>query len=298
MSQLTEVWDQAQSYPAARMEMQIKRAIFCELRRGAVEARRINTVRNTFRGKNVTTADDIPLADSWGAQVSLTITADEKSTLTPSLLLKNPLAPAAVFGEPVAQSYTTAIGGALSSQNVRYDKFDFYYTVADLVNHAGPGDGCHGDPPAIQGSPSTSSPFVNPTQLGIFEWLPGAVAVTTYQRSSRAALSGEGPALGGDSFSSDAITYSNKFVIISSANVAPVWDLVRVGTGTSPLFDANRTRTHELLITIGPGSFKLETEKSTGRKRIVSTGPSRSARDSHFASQIGSAVATAVRPRN
>ncbi len=165
VSQLTEVWDQAQSYPAARMEMQIKRAIFCELRRGAVEGRRVNTVKNTFRGKNVTTEDDIPLANSWGAQVTLTLTADEKSTFTPSLSLKNPLAPGAAFGDPVSQSYTTTIGGELSSQNVRYDKFNFYYTVADLVNHAGPGDGCHGDPPAIQGSPSTSSPFVNAANL-------------------------------------------------------------------------------------------------------------------------------------
>jgi hypothetical protein len=58
--------------------------------------------------------------------------------------------------------------------------------------------------------------------------------------------------------------------------------------------DFNRTRTHDLLITIGPAtSQKTKTAKGTIVEKSV---PSQSATNSHLAQQIGSAVAAAVRP--
>ena len=252
VAQLPEVWDASDPDATAHMEMQIKTAIFCELRKGAITARRVNSSQYYYGKENVTSADDLPFPE-LGAQVTLTLTADEKTSLTPSVSLKDPIAPKAVFGQNVAQSFTMGFGGTLSSQNVQYDKFNFYYTARDLIRGAGPNDICGSPPTALLGPKSASSPFVNGTNLGIEEWLPGAVAVTDFQRSSRAKKTGEGGPLGsGGSFASDSITYDNKFVIVSDGNVTPTWNLVRIGTGSSSLFDLNRTRTHELLITVGP----------------------------------------------
>jgi hypothetical protein len=299
VSQLPEVWDRTDPYATAHMEVQIKRAIFCELRRGALETRRLNSGQYSYGNTNVTSAADLPLPDSWGVQVTLTLTVDEKSNLTPSVSWKNPIAPVSIFSQNVSQSYTTTVGGQLSSENIRYDKYNFYYTARDLIDGAGPGDICGSPPTAILGRPSLSSPFVNASDLGISDWLPGAVFVTDFQRSSRAAATGEGAPLGSSgSFASDSITYDNKFVIISDVNAAPTWNLVRLGTGTSALLDLNRTRTHELLITIGPGSSTLQVDAKTGKKVLVNAGPSSAAVNSHLASEIGSAVASAIRPQN
>jgi hypothetical protein len=297
VSQLPEVWDRADQYSTARMELQIKQAIFCELRAAAIEARRVNRSSYHYRGTNVTSADDLPFADSWGAQITLTLTADEKSTLAPSVSLKNPLLPETSYGQAVARSFTLGLGGTLSSQNVRYDKFDFYYSAADLILGAGEGDICGSPPTALLGPKSSSSPFIDGTNLGIREWLPGAVAVSDFQRSSRANLNGEGLALGsGGSFTSDSATYDNKFVIVSDGNVTPTYNLVKIATGTTPLLDLNRTRTHELLITIAPDGTRVKKDKKTGKLVVVTgSGPSNSAVNSHLASQIGSAVAAAIR---
>jgi hypothetical protein len=74
----------------------------------------------------------------------------------------------------------------------------------------------------------------------------------------------------------DTVTYEIKFVIVSSGNVTPTWKLVKVSANTSgTFFSTGRTRTHDLIITIGPqGAVSLQ---------------------AHFASQIGNAVANANR---
>ena len=119
--------------------------------------------------------------------------------------------------------------------------------------------------------------------------------MTIFQRSSRASETGEGPALGSSgSFTSDAITYDNKFIIVSEGSITPTWNLIRVGTGTTPLLNLNRTRTHELLITIGPGTATKTVDKKTGKRKLVNTGPSSAAINAHLASEIGSAVANAI----
>jgi hypothetical protein len=296
VSQLPEIWDRADPFATGHMEMQIKAAIFCEMRRGALLARQLNSIDNNYNGKDVTAADDLPFPDNWGAQITLTLTADEKTTLTPTASFKTPLVPVIAHLQSISQSFALNAGGTLSSQNVRYDKFDFYYTASDLINNAAPSDICGTPPTTLLGPPSSSSPFVDGSQLGIADWLPGAIAVSIFQRSSRAAKNGEGPPLGtAGSFASDSATYDNKFVIVSSGNVTPSWNLVRIGTGTSPFFDLNRTRTHELLITVGPGATEQKKDKATGKIVRKNIGPSSSAVNSHFASQIGSAVAAAIR---
>jgi hypothetical protein len=60
-------------------------------------------------------------------------------------------------------------------------------------------------------------------------------------------------ATGQDSFSREI-----KFIIISTGNITPTWKLIQVSanSGNAPFFSTGRTRTHDLLITIGPPTLR------------------------------------------
>ena len=75
----------------------------------------------------------------------------------------------------------------------------------------------------------------------------------------------------------DTISIEIKFVIVTNGNVTPTWKLLRVSanTGSAPLFSLGRTRTHDLITTIGP--------------------PGQATANTHLASQIGNAVSNANR---
>ena len=75
----------------------------------------------------------------------------------------------------------------------------------------------------------------------------------------------------------DTVSIEIKFVIVSSINATPTLRLVPLSatTGTTPLFGAGRTRTHDLIITIGP--------------------PGSATDSTHLASQIGNAVSNGNR---
>jgi hypothetical protein len=53
----------------------------------------------------------------------------------------------------------------------------------------------------------------------------------------------------------DVFSYQVKFVVVTSAGVNPVLKLTSLGTGVGgqPLLSMGRTRTHELILTFGPG---------------------------------------------
>jgi hypothetical protein len=292
--QIPEVFDLIADTDATQhMEMQIKKAIFCELRDAVILARSSVQYKTFYHGKVVSTAADQPVPDSWGVQLTLTFTVDEASKLNSGVSLIKPFKPPAATTE----SFTIGAGGALSSDATRIDKYDTFYTVADLANVLSKNQICEVPQEQDTGPPSHSSPFVVLSDLGIKKWLPAAAEVSAYLRSSRQAKNGEGTALGSSgSFASDSFSYDVKFVIVTDGNVTPSWKLVRMTTPTSPVaFDTSRTRTHELLITIGPGSTTPVTD-SKGKVVAQQTGPSQSASNSHLAQEIGNAVATALRP--
>ncbi len=314
-SSLPEVWDRVNDPEATlHMEKQIKNAIWCELKKGTSDVRNlIGTTR--FQGsKQVSSPEDTFLPDSWGVLAQLTIQADEKSSLTPGVTFKTPIhnAPVNFAGEQIgakgllaaltygpsslSQSYSFGLGGQLSSENIHYHKYNFYYAAKDLSE---PQIGSTCDPNFDLGAKSTSSPFVDGSNLGIREWLTTSVRVIDFHRSSRTAEDGEGPPLAVSGTASDSSQYDNKFIIITDGSISPSWNLVRIGTPTTPLFDAQRTRTHELILTLAPGANSFKTVRKQGRKILipVNVGPSQLAIDAHNAALIGSAVANALRPQ-
>lgn len=287
-SRLPEVWDQAANPNATvDLEKQVKNAIRCELKKGTADVRALQNTVRYVNGVKVSTPEDAYMPDSWGVLIQLTLQADEKSSLTPGATYKTPLAN--------SQTFSFGMGGQLSSENVHYHKYNFYYSAEELAQ---PMIGSTCDPNFPLGPRTSSSPLVEASNLGIREWLTAAVQVIDFHRSSRAARNGEGPPLGVTGTASDSSQYDNKFIVITDASVAATWSLVRVSTPGSPLFDTSRTRTHELLMTLAPGATSFQPAKDkSGRTVLVRVNrPSQAAVDAHNAALIGSAVSNALRP--
>ncbi|MEJ0076161.1 MAG: hypothetical protein WDO17_12055 [Alphaproteobacteria bacterium] len=177
------------------------------------------------------------LPADWAVQVTLDLQVDEVGALNPGVSFIDPL--------PSSQSFTMGVGGTASSQSTREDKFSSYWLLSKLNKKYV--DVCDSpERPELHGS----SPLIE-AQLGIKEWLSDALKATYYLPSSTMTTKGDTP------FKQDAISYHIKFIIITSGNATPTWKLVRIatGNGNSPLAAAGRTRTHDLLITVGP-AFK------------------------------------------
>jgi hypothetical protein len=297
--QQPEIWDRADPLATQHMEMQIKRAVYCELRDAIAIARQNFNVRY-YHNRVVTTKEDQPLPDSWGAQITFTFTVDETSKITPSVAL-NRVLPNAVTTFPgsapvsTPQSFAFGLGGTLSTEAMRVDTFDTFYTIGDIAYVYSQKNICDYPNPDLMGPPSGSSLLLVKSNLGIKEWLPQAFQVADFLRSSRASPTGEGPALGSSSgHSEDSISYHIKYIITTDLNATPTWKLVRVSSNTTgTLFDTSRARTHDLLLTIGPSSVvKTTTAKGTVVRKVT---PSQSATNSHLAQQIGNAVADSLR---
>jgi hypothetical protein len=208
----------------------------------------------------------------------LSLQVDESSALNPGVTLNRVLPNAVtVFGKgssvTTPQSFNLGLGGTLSSTATRTDKFDPYYTIAYLMLPKTPDSVCHpqNDPfTRLSVTPASSSPFIIESDLGIKDWLVGATLTNILIPSV-----GAGPGSAGQK--PDTISYEIKFVIVSNGSVTPTWKLVRLSanTGPSPFYAAGRTRTHDLIITVGP--------------------PTAATRQTHLASQIGQAVSGANR---
>jgi hypothetical protein len=281
----------ADQYATQDMEMQVKRAIFCELRAAVQKARGSVQYKTTYHGKVVSTADDQPVPDSWGVQSTLKFTVEESSKVNPGATYTWSLS------KVTSDTFALGAGGQLSSDATRTDTFESFYTVSDLYHVLSEQQVCENPDSQYVGPRSHSSPFLVSSDLGILDWLPAATETSAYLGSSRKNPNGEGPALGSSgSFVSDSFSYDVKFVIISDFNITPSWKLVRVSTPSSPaFFDTSRTRTHELILTVGP-SATVPVKDAKGKIVAKTVVPTDSAAQSHLAQQIGSAVATSLRP--
>jgi hypothetical protein len=271
---IKEIWDGPRG--TEQIEFEIKKRIYCELKEAVIEAEKIPFfVEDRATGRRI---QKPILPDDWGAQISLLLQVDEAAALNPGVALTKPLENA-ISRFPsgnvtTAQSFSLGLGGTLSSSSTRIDKFDPYYPISFLRKPQTKDSVCipENDPYLRNGEiPSLSSPLLIQSDLGIKKWLTEAMFVNALLPSVDSSSSPNKDA-------PDTVTLEIKFVIVSSGNVTPTWKLVRLTTnnGNLPLFSTGRTRTHDLIITIGP---------SKGQK----------ASNSHLASQIGQAVGSANR---
>jgi hypothetical protein len=216
--QIQEVWDSGTTFLTAggTLEYRVKFKVYCDIVK-AIQAQPA-------------------LPKDWAVQVLLDLQVDETGALNPGATFINPL--------PSSQSYSTGIGATLSSQATREDKFGSYWRLSKLAA-ALPGNSCD-NPEPIHGS----SPLIE-TELGIREWMTNGLAIIDSLPSTPLTSNSD------PTFKQDYLSYHIKFIIITSGGVTPTWKLVKLttGNGSLALASANRTRTHDLLITLGP-AFK------------------------------------------
>jgi hypothetical protein len=116
-----------------------------------------------------------------------------------------------------------------------------------------------------------SSPLLE-NDLGITKWLKEAMF------TNKALPSHDPSAATSDGRTPDTVSTEIKFVVLTSGNINPIWKLVpglvTFNNNSLPLVQAGRTRTHDLLITIGPPDSKTA--------------------NSNLASQIGQAFSSAL----
>ena len=173
---------------AGQIEFEIKKQIYCELRRA------VNEANKYAQQDDENGAPLLPLIPKdWGALVSLSLSVDEFSALNPGVAFTDPMANAiSTFGVvnkvPVTtstpQMFSLGVGGTLSSTATRTDKFDPYYTIEELsrplegkdyeksmCNPAKPKN----DPLVGAGhTPAQSSPLIS-SELGLTRWILGAL---------------------------------------------------------------------------------------------------------------------------
>lgn len=292
---IKEVWDADRSADAdspripgtAQIEFEIKKHVFCELEKAVKYVNTFPVTESPSPTKLKRVASG-PIPLDWIAQVSLSLEVDKSSALNPGLTLSTTL-PNAVKTFGVGNTVTTpqsrslGFGATLSSTATRIDKFDPSWSIKYLMKPDGPGSVCHDEnDPFIQKGwiPNSSSPLIIESELGLQDWLFGAMftdyfigseGVSTGGNGKGSGSKGSGANSGGGGTKPDTVSIEIKFVIVSSGNVTPTWKLLRYSANTSgTFFAAGRTRTHDLIITIGPND--------------------QATLYSHLASQIGQAV--------
>jgi len=193
--------------------------------------------------------------DSWGAQITLNLAIEEKSELNPTA----GWFPNAVF---------SLVGGVdASADATRTDIVNSYFTIRELRSL----QACN--PLARPGGA-----FLLATDLRLESLLFDSVTAGDTQQINFTGDTTKGP------FGQKVISHEVKFVVMTSGTVTPAWKLSRVVSVNSAgtFFSAQRNRTHDLTITLGPTD-------DTGKN------PSRPAADVALSSLIGVTVGENVR---
>jgi outer membrane murein-binding lipoprotein Lpp len=209
--------------------------------------------------------------ETWGAQVTLTFTIDEKSSLSPGLTLNAPLENAITLfpsgNVTSSQSRSLGLGGTFSTGATRISKLNLFFVLRDFLN---------GGPTVRSCIPGRAKAdlFIH-SDLKLRDWL---YATVLPQFTGIVQFPEKPP-------TKDVISHEVKFQIVTSGNITPTWRLVRVSANTgSPLFGASRDRTQSLLITLG------QVQIVTGRPSLAPA-----ALNSHLASEIGVSVAVGIK---
>jgi hypothetical protein len=196
-----------------------------------------------------------------------------------------PILPGAVYFPynistgPLQQSYGFVIGAQYKQTAARHEKLSVYFDVKTLnrfftdprnLTPETRYERCRFNGPFVPENwkptprelpenktltAGLQSPLIS-SELKLKEWLLASMEI---ERAAGNTTSGPVDATLNTFVSSHAvIQHEVKFVILTDGNITPSWKLARLSTSTLPLADAQRTRTHDLLITFGP---KAETPK-------------------------------------
>ncbi len=194
--------------------------------------------------------------DTWGVQLALTLKTRENSTINPT----------GVWVPATLASFTLGATGTASSEAIRTNILNFYYSVADLRRR---GKCTTGRQPR---SPVTS--LLIQSDLKFRDWLYDQLAPAATGEIDL-PVDKAGP------LERNVLSHEVSFEVVTSGGINPAWTLTEATINQGGTFlQATRDRTHTLLITMGPGN---------------NAGLMGAARDAHLASSIGLAVANQAR---
>jgi hypothetical protein len=167
---------------------------------------------------------------TWGAQMTLTLTIDEKSSLAPTVSWMPPSPASAVF--------TLGGGVGAAADATRTDKLSFYYLIPTLLSQPYCTTGVQ------QGNENS---LLVQSNLKLEEWIVDYLGTLGTRE-------GQAPTLNTGALKDTVLSHDIKFDITTSGNVTPSWKLKRVTYNpTGTFFSTSRDRTHDLIITMGPG---------------------------------------------
>jgi hypothetical protein len=292
---------------SALIEFEVKKRIYCELKDAVIAAQKIWVLTSDKPNGKVTIYEQL-IPVKWGVNVTLSLQVDESTSLSPGLSANEVLpSVATVFGKSTVttpQSANVGFGGTLSSTATRIDRFNPYYTIVSLQKDDKASRRLSVCTPGNDPVKASSSPLIT-SELGIKDWLIGAMYVNRALPSDKsptedppnqnagrrgqtaaplgaASLSAapggrQSSKEGGGGNKPDTISIEIKFVIVSNGNVTPSWKLVRfsANTGNGQAFATGRTRTHDVIITVGPQTVDTDNK--------------------HAASVVGSTLSNAIR---
>jgi hypothetical protein len=193
--------------------------------------------------------------ESWSAWVTIKFSVNEKGALNPGVTFIDPL--------PKDQSFSLGLGGLFSSEASRIETVDYLFVFKDdFINKRyqfrnRPGHCIEPGGILIE------------SDLKLKDWLwsklfPYFLPENIHDTPPK------------------TLTDEIAFVRISNGDITPTWKLVRFSATGNPFASIGRTRTDNLIITLGPYDLPTKT-------------PSKAAQDSHLAAKIGSAVAEALK---
>lgn len=213
--------------------------------------------------------DPAPWLSDWGAQISLKVGIDENSNISPSLTLKTPMEDAirrfSNGDVKTGRSFGLPISASVTSKASRFETIQFYFYFPDLARDYGNRE---------KRCQPQGDFFIN-GDLKIDDFLVNKVRIAQVPGLVRPR-----PDSPDDNSPLDAFTYQVTFVVATSGGINPTWSLARIAInpGSANLLGASRTRTDDLVITIGP------TDHS---KKGV---PLDRAAQAHFAALFGQAI--------
>jgi hypothetical protein len=258
-----------------RIFYDVVRGVQCEIRHAVLKELRDD--KSSVWGKR-----KLAWLEGWAATMDLNLKIDNMVAFNPGVSLKTPnwldahVSRADGSTVTVGQSYAVGIGGGLSYDTTRYDKVQFAYEFSTFTKNGKEDreDQCY----KIAG-------ITVEGDLKLYDWLDDVLepvrkcaffgdAFNPFedppdQQLTPVALLSKAPEVSRQCAARDLTKdYSGKnspikgfhhditFMLTFDANVTPMWNLVRISTTSSPLFDANRKDFSELLISLGPSDSK------------------------------------------
>ncbi len=253
-------------YAPAFLINSIVNHVKCELRAAVIDVTdydKANAAQQADRKRR------LEWLDKWSADFTMKIIVDEKSTLSPGVSFNQPLENAvSKLGKTsvtTGQSFSLGLGGSLSSQATRIETVDFSFVFkSDFLDKRN----------EFKNRPTKCVGYEGMQidgDLKIHEWLQAA----TFPYLIPGNVHDSPP---------KTLQHEIQFVVAGSGNVNPTWKLVHFanGAGNTPLFNASRTYTNSLIITIGPADGQ--------RKK-----PSKDVTDAHFVGKMGSSFTSALK---